>query len=140
MGIQSAGQGCSFWIDGRLQCPRTCRRRVGVWIHQHQSVHVVKWIRFFASSVPQDLPRPLVLIMDGWSSHYAPSVLDAAIDAIVYLMCLPANATHLFQPLDVAVFAPFKSKLTSAIDALVEEDDDGFYSINKAHAIKSSIE
>lgn len=33
----------------------------------------------------------------------------------IMLIALPANATHLFQPLDVAVFRPFKGAVQQAL-------------------------
>ena len=62
------------------------------------------WIRFFACSVPMPIKRPLVLVLDGCSSHYSLQVLEEAEKYGILLVFLPANATHLLQPLDVAVF------------------------------------
>lgn len=52
------------------------------------------------------------------------------------LVCLPANATHILQPLGVAVFSPFKGKLKRLIGGFVEEDKNGGYSIDKATAMQ----
>ncbi|KAG3084588.1 hypothetical protein PI124_g18946 [Phytophthora idaei] len=54
------------------------------------------------------------------------------------LVFLPPNATHLLQPLDVAVFATLKNKIRKLIDELVEEDDEGYFTISKDDAIKVS--
>ena len=50
--------------------------------------------------------RPLLLLMDGHSSHYCPDVITAE---KVILFTLPPHTTHLAQPLDVGCFSPLKS-------------------------------
>ncbi|KAG2766888.1 hypothetical protein PC129_g18329 [Phytophthora cactorum] len=54
------------------------------------------------------------------------------------LVFLPPNATHLLQPLDIAVFATLKNKIRKLIDELLEEDDEGYFTISKDDAIKVS--
>jgi len=58
-----------------------------------------RWLAFFAAAIPTPVRRPLVLIMDGCASHISPLIIEAADAVQVKLVCLPANATHLFQPL-----------------------------------------
>eukprot|EP00118_Oscarella_pearsei_P023640 m.285503 g.285503 ORF g.285503 m.285503 type:complete len:283 (+) comp40685_c0_seq4:809-1657(+) len=58
--------------------------------------------------------RPVVLIVDGHSSHYNPAVLRAAAEQDVIIFCLPPNTTHLAQPLDRCAFSSLKSHWTSA--------------------------
>lgn len=41
----------------------------------------------------------------------------------IFLVALPANATHLFQPLDVAVFRAFKSDIRQALERLLLTTD-----------------
>ena len=52
--------------------------------------------------------RPLLLLLDGHSSHYHPDTIKAAIKSGVIIYFLPPNTTHLTQPLDKGVFGPFK--------------------------------
>ena len=52
--------------------------------------------------------RPLLLLMDGHSSHYCPETIHLALKQKVVLFTLPPNTTHLTQPLDKGVFGPFK--------------------------------
>ena len=47
--------------------------------------------------------RPLLLIMDGHSTHYCPRVVNKALESRVILLCLPPNTTHRTQPLDKGV-------------------------------------
>ena len=54
--------------------------------------------------------RPLLLLMDGHSSHYHPGTIRKAAENKVVLFVLPPNTTHLTQPLDKGCFGPLKSK------------------------------
>ena len=51
---------------------------------------------------------PKVIIGDNLPSHFSPNVIQAAVDNNVRFITMPPNATHLCQPLDVAVFQPAK--------------------------------
>ena len=52
--------------------------------------------------------RPLLLLLDGHSSHFEPRVLRLAAENGVIIFCLPPNTTHLTQPLDKGCFSPLK--------------------------------
>ncbi len=52
--------------------------------------------------------RPLLLLLDGHSSHYQPDLVRLAAKAGVILFVLPPNTTHFVQPLDKTVFGPMK--------------------------------
>ncbi|CAF1525814.1 unnamed protein product [Rotaria sordida] len=53
--------------------------------------------------IPQtkNIPRPILLIFDGHTSHLSLKTTQLAMDNQIHLLCLPAHATHLLQPLDV---------------------------------------
>jgi hypothetical protein len=53
--------------------------------------------------------RPLILILDGHSSHYCPEVIRAASEQQIIIFALPPNTTHLTQPLDKGPFSPLKT-------------------------------
>jgi hypothetical protein len=53
--------------------------------------------------------RPLLLILDGASSHIDEESLQYAKANDINILLLPAHTTHLLQVADVAVFRPFKS-------------------------------
>ncbi|KUF93002.1 serine/threonine-protein kinase nek3 [Phytophthora nicotianae] len=97
-----------------------------------------RWLHFLDKSVPSTIKRPLLLVLDGCSSHYSEDVLETATRLGILLVLLPPNATHLLQPLDVAVFATLKVKLCNLIKEVVDGDDKGRYSIDKLTAIKLS--
>jgi len=65
-----------------------------------------QWFDHFLSYAPST--RPLLLLMDGHSSHYCPSVIHRASENDVVLMALPPNTTHLTQPLDKGIYGPLK--------------------------------
>ncbi|XP_065893476.1 uncharacterized protein [Dysidea avara] len=76
------------WIDQEL---------FKLWFHHH-------FLRY-APTV-----RPLLLLMDGHSSHYFPDTIHMAAKEKVVLFVLPPNTTHLTQPLDKGCFSPLKAK------------------------------
>ena len=51
---------------------------------------------------------PLVLFMDGHSSHFCLDTLALAHENGIMIFTLPPSTTHLLQPLDKGVFGPFK--------------------------------
>lgn len=53
--------------------------------------------------------RPLLLLLDGHSSHYCPDTVRLAAKEQVILFTLPPNTTHLTQPLDKGCFGPLKA-------------------------------
>lgn len=52
--------------------------------------------------------RPLLLLMDGHSTHYCPEAIRIAAKENVILFTLPPHTTHLTQPLDKGCFGPLK--------------------------------
>lgn len=57
-----------------------------------------------------NLPRPIVLVVDGYKAHHSLKLFRWCLDNEVKLLVLPPNSTHLMQVLDVAVFHPLKQK------------------------------
>lgn len=53
--------------------------------------------------------RPLLLLLDGHSSHYCPDTIRLAAKEKVILFALPPNTTHFSQPLDKGCFGPLKN-------------------------------
>lgn len=52
--------------------------------------------------------RPLMLLLDGHSTHYNPVFIRKAASEGIVVFCFPPNMTHLLQPLDKGIFGPFK--------------------------------
>ena len=57
--------------------------------------------------------RPLLLLLDGHSTHYQPEVVRFARDHDIIMLCLPPHTTHEAQPLDCGVFKPLKAQWTN---------------------------
>lgn len=69
-----------------------------------KKVIFVKWVEMFAKSVPSAVKCPLLLIFDGYLSHLSIDLIDKGEELGIMFVCLLANATHLIQPIDIAVF------------------------------------
>ena len=80
------GLSSSGWIDSEL---------FSLWFTHH-----------FLPYAPSK--RPILLLMDGHSSHFSPEVIRLAASDKIILFCLPPHSTHLTQPLDKGCFAPLK--------------------------------
>ena len=52
--------------------------------------------------------RPLLLLLDGHSTHYGPEMINIAALNQIIIFALPPHMTHVTQPLDRACFAPLK--------------------------------
>lgn len=65
------------------------------------------FLQHFIPSVPSI--RPLLLIMDGHSSHYCPDAIRMAAKERIVLFTLPPHTTHISQPLDRGCFAPLQA-------------------------------
>ena len=52
--------------------------------------------------------RPLLLLLDGHSSHIEPQSIQFAKENRIVIFCLPPHTTHECQPLDVDLFGPLK--------------------------------
>ena len=48
--------------------------------------------------------RPLLLVLDGHSTHYQPELIKYAKSNDVVLICLSPHTTHESQPLDASMF------------------------------------
>lgn len=66
--------------------------------------------------------RPLLLVLDGHSTHYQPELIKYCLDSDVILMCLPPHTTHESQPLDSSVFKPLKQNWQNACHRFVEKN------------------
>lgn len=53
--------------------------------------------------------RPLLLLLDGHSSHFEPMTIEFAQQKDIIVFCLPPHTTHECQPLDVSLFGALKS-------------------------------
>ncbi len=66
--------------------------------------------------------RPLLLVMDGHSSHFSPEMIEIAAEEQVVLFVLPPNTTNLTQPLDKGVFSSLKSSWKQVCHQFISEN------------------
>ena len=77
------------------------------WTDQELFLH---WLRHFLKYANPG--RPLLLLLDGHSSHFELVSIELAKEQNVIIFCLPPHTTHRSQPLDSCVFGPLKKAWT----------------------------
>jgi len=97
----------STWTEGGPKGTRYNRSRSG-WF---DACCFNDWFETLFVRHARNLPGKKVLIGDNLSSHFTPTVLQLAAEYDILFVCLPPNATHLLQPLDVAFYRPLKGYL-----------------------------
>ncbi|RYP34503.1 hypothetical protein DL766_002945 [Monosporascus sp. MC13-8B] len=72
----------------------------------------LKWLRevFIPHTKPQDPDEWRLLVIDGHNSHTTEEFMWMCLQNKIYIIFLPAYASHVFQPLDVGVFATLKRR------------------------------
>ncbi|CAL4074705.1 unnamed protein product [Meganyctiphanes norvegica] len=74
------------------------------------------WIKVFDESIiKKKIQKPVIVIMDGHSSHLDLTVVEEAKSCDIMLVKLPPNSTHILQVLDVSVFGPAKKNWADII-------------------------
>jgi hypothetical protein len=75
------------------------------WMESEQFLDWFK--RAFLSGI-QSSPGPHLLLLDGHASHIGLELVQLAKENQVHILCFPPHSSHLYQPLDVAVYSPVK--------------------------------
>jgi hypothetical protein len=79
------------------------------------------WIDHFIHALQNhssvSMSSPHLLILDGHSSHVTIEVVKRARAVGLHLLTLPSHYSHAMQPLDVALFKPFKGAFCVYRDA-----------------------
>ena len=101
--IFAAKQLNSLWMKDEVAGSRYAVSDNG-WIDQ-ELFHYWLTDHFLAHAVAS---RPLLLLLDGHSSHFEPETIRFAKDHNVVIFCLPPHTTHECQPLDCSLFGPLK--------------------------------
>lgn len=79
-----------------------------------------------------NIPRPVIFFIDGHVSHLTLHVSQFCSENGIILICLVANATHIMQPMDVAVFRPLKTAWKESTERF--KNDTKVATIKKEHA------
>lgn len=74
--------------------------------------------------------RPLLLLVDGHSSHFTVEILDKAKAEHINIYCFPSHLTHILQPLDVSVFGPLKRSHTAELEKWTQENPKSKVTLN----------
>lgn len=75
-----------------------------------------KWFEHFLKTVKPSSSSPVLLIMDGHSSHMRNiELIDLARKNDVHLLSIPPHSSHKIQPLDRTFMGPLKKYLTEEI-------------------------
>jgi DDE superfamily endonuclease len=80
------------------------------------------------AAAPRSAKRPVqwhLVILDGCSIHDNIEARKMLRDNHIHMLYLPAHLSHIMQPLDVAVFGPFKKRLKDLIQAMLLGDPHG---------------
>ena len=89
----------------------------------------LQWLQHFhRHTIKAQKGKYILLIMDNHGSHHSMEFIQFCWDHDIIPFGLPANLTHLLQPLDVVVFQPLKHYHAQALDFLVR---DGITQITK---------
>ncbi|KYN09256.1 hypothetical protein ALC57_18636 [Trachymyrmex cornetzi] len=75
------------------------------------------FMNHFIKHVKPSKDSPVLLLVDNHSSHLSIKTLDLAKENGVVMLSFPPHCSYKLQPLDVAVYGPFKKYLSSAQDA-----------------------
>lgn len=69
---------------------------------------------FYPWVVAQKIEFPIILYLDGHKSHVTLPLSEFCREKKIILISLPANSTHVMQPLDVGFFKPLKTSWKKA--------------------------
>ncbi|XP_018394291.1 PREDICTED: jerky protein homolog-like [Cyphomyrmex costatus] len=71
---------------------------------------------FYPWLLKNKIKFPIILYLDGHSSHLTMPLSEFCRDKGIEVIALPPNATHLLQPLDVGFFGPLKKNWSKAVN------------------------
>ena len=63
----------------------------------------------------KEIPLPIILFVDGHSTHMTLEAAEFCKSHDIILYCLLPNATHIMQAADIGLFSPMKAPWQSAV-------------------------
>ena len=80
------------------------------------------WLaNLFFPSIQDKVRFPIIIFMDGHTSHINLAVSTFCKEHNIILYCFPAHASHIMQPLDVSVYGPLKKYWNSQLNEFAKE-------------------
>ncbi|CAF1473829.1 unnamed protein product [Rotaria magnacalcarata] len=76
------------------------------WVEEHI---FFDWLTYHFIPYVKDIPKPVLLILDGHNAHISTRISKIAIEYGIELLCLPPHSTTLLQPLDVVTLTKVKT-------------------------------
>lgn len=89
------------------------------WVNEGE---FVKYLHHVGNQTNCSKDRPILLIMDNHESHCSLKAIDTAKDLGIVLLTIPPHTSHRMQPLDVAVYGPFKLAYCRAMDSYMRSN------------------
>ena len=71
----------------------------------------------FHERIKESVPHPIIVFMDGHTSHINMPISEYCKTNNIILYCFPPHASHILQPLDVSVFGPLKKRWNKEVNA-----------------------
>ena len=84
--------------------------------------------------------RPLLLLLDGHSTHYQPQLLRLAKENDVIIHCPPPHTMHEAQPLDCGVFGPLKAHWSHVCHAYLQQNPGRIHSLLVQFTVFTGLE
>ncbi|CAF1556632.1 unnamed protein product [Didymodactylos carnosus] len=69
-----------------------------------------QWFKNMFIPLTATTPKPILLLLDGHTSHQSVRTVELAVEHNIILLLLPPHSTTILQPLDVTFFKPIKQK------------------------------
>ncbi|KAJ8956840.1 hypothetical protein NQ318_014254 [Aromia moschata] len=78
---------------------------------------------FYPWIISNNIPLPVILFVDGHTSHLTMELSSFCLEHDIELIALYPNATHILQPMDVAVFHPLKNGWKKSVQQYKMDND-----------------
>lgn len=123
-----------YFMSGAPQGSIGFANRSG-WMTQEIFLEVIKHVQ---KQMSASKDNPVLIILDNHESHISLDTIIYCRENGIILLTFPPHTSHRLQPLDVAVFAPFKSYCKNAFNKWISENPGktiNIYEIAKLSAV-----
>ena len=84
--------------------------------YMNTDLFVEHYLPFFVKSVRCSKEKPVLLILDNYSSHCSLQAVELCQKEGVVLLTLPPHCSHRLQPLDRSIYGSLKTYFNTALD------------------------